>query len=165
MLQYSFAPVRCLLLSRGACTRRRDFIGLVGGAAVAWPLVARAQQPERLRRIGVLVASPADDAALQARVAAFKEGLAQLGWTKGRNVRIDTRRATTNADDLRKHAAELAASTPDVLVGLVAPQQWRHCCRRPVLCRSCLRLWSTRSAPVSSRAWRAGRQRDRVYNV
>src|SRR6188508_2130593 len=101
----------------GACMRRRDFIGLVGGAAVAWPLVARAQQPERLRRVGVLVASPADDAESQARVAAFKEGLAQLGWTEGRNVRIDTRWATTNADDLRKHAAELAASPPDVLVG------------------------------------------------
>ena len=70
-----------------------------------------------MRRIGVLVASPADDAEGQARVAAFKEGLAQLGWTEGRNVRIDTRWATTNADDLRKHAAELAASTPDVLVG------------------------------------------------
>ena len=70
-----------------------------------------------MRRIGVLVASPADDAETHARVAAFKEGLAQLGWTEGRNVRIDTRWATTNADDLRKHAAELAASTPDVLVG------------------------------------------------
>ena len=70
-----------------------------------------------MRRIGVLVASPADDAESQARVAAFKEGLAQLGWTEGRNVRIDTRWATTNADDVRKHAAELAASTPDVLVG------------------------------------------------
>jgi len=70
-----------------------------------------------VRRIGVLVASPADDAETQARLAAFKEGLAQLGWTEGRNVRIDTRWATTNADDLRKHAAELAASTPDVLVG------------------------------------------------
>ena len=70
-----------------------------------------------MRRIGVLVASPADDAEGQARVAAFKEGLAQLGWTEGRNVRIDTRWATTNADNLRKHAAELAASTPDVLVG------------------------------------------------
>jgi putative ABC transport system substrate-binding protein len=96
--------------------RRREFITLVGGAAV-WPIVARAQQDERVRRIGVLVASPADDAEWQARVAAFKEGLAQLGWTEGRNVRIDTRWATTNADDLRKHAAELAASTPDVLVG------------------------------------------------
>jgi len=96
--------------------KRRAFITLIGSAAT-WPLAARAQQGERVRRIGVLVASPADDAESQARVAAFKEGLAQLGWTEGRNVRIDTRWATTNADDLRKHAAELAASTPDVLVG------------------------------------------------
>ena len=101
----------------GEKMRRRDFIRGLGGAAATWPLAVRAQQDERVRRIGVLVASPADDAELQARVAAFKEGLAQLGWTEGRNVRIDTRWATTNADDLRKHAAELAASTPDVLVG------------------------------------------------
>ena len=96
--------------------RRREFITLVGGAA-AWPMVARAQLNERVRRVGVLVASSADDAEWQARIAAFNEGLAQLGWTEGRNVRIDTRWATTNADELRKHAAELAAPTPDVLVG------------------------------------------------
>src|SRR6186997_269231 len=95
--------------------RRREFITLVGGAA-AWPMVARAQLNERVRRVGVLVASSADDAEWQARIAAFNEGLAQLGWTEGRNVRIDTRWATTNADNLRKHAAELAATTPDVLV-------------------------------------------------
>ena len=101
----------------GGKMRRRDFIRGLGGAAATWPLAGRAQQDERVRRIGVLVASPADDAEVQARLAAFKEGLAQLGWTEGRNVRIDTRWASTNADDLRKHAAELAASTPDVLVG------------------------------------------------
>jgi putative tryptophan/tyrosine transport system substrate-binding protein len=95
--------------------RRREFITLVGGAA-AWPMVARAQQNERVRRIGVLVASPADDAEWKARLAAFNEGLAQLGWIEGRNVRVDTRWATTNADDLRKQAAELVATTPDVLV-------------------------------------------------
>jgi putative ABC transport system substrate-binding protein len=78
-------------------------------------MVARAQQNERVRRIGVLVASPADDAEWQARLAAFNEGLTQLGWIEGRNVRVDTRWATTNADDLRKHAAELAATMPDVL--------------------------------------------------
>jgi len=94
--------------------RRREFITLVGGAA-AWPMVARAQQNERVRRIGVLVASPAGDAEWQARLAAFNEGLTQLGWIEGRNVRVDTRWATTNADDLRKHAAELAATMPDVL--------------------------------------------------
>src|ERR1700730_1957160 len=96
--------------------KRREFITLVGGAAAAWPLAARAQQPDRMRRIGVLMASAADDSENQARMAAFLQGLAQLGWTDGRNVRIDARWATTNADDLRRHAAELAALAPDVLV-------------------------------------------------
>jgi putative tryptophan/tyrosine transport system substrate-binding protein len=96
--------------------RRREFITLLGSSAT-WPLAARAQQGERMRRIGVLWASAADDSEYQGRMAAFLQGLAQLGWTDGRNVRIDTRWATTNADDLRKHAAELAALAPDVLVG------------------------------------------------
>jgi putative ABC transport system substrate-binding protein len=78
---------------------RREFVSLLGGAAVAWPLAARAQQPERMRRIGVLLAAAADDAEFQARIGAFLQGLQQLGWTDGRNVRIDTRWATTNADD------------------------------------------------------------------
>src|SRR5262249_42179515 len=92
-----------MLLSRH--TRRREFIAVLGGA-VAWPLAARAQQPGGMRRIGVLMASAADDSENQARMAAFLQGLARLGWTDGRNVRIDTRWATTNADDLRRHAAE-----------------------------------------------------------
>jgi putative tryptophan/tyrosine transport system substrate-binding protein len=97
--------------------KRREFITLLGGAAaVAWPLAARAQQPERVRRIGVLMASAADDSESQARIAAFLQGLQQLGWADGRNVRIDTRWATTDADDIRRHASELAALAPDVLV-------------------------------------------------
>jgi putative ABC transport system substrate-binding protein len=97
--------------------KRREFITLLGGAAaVAWPLAARAQQPERVPRIGVLLASAVDDSENQARMAAFLQGLAQLGWTDGRNIRIDTRWATTNPDDLRRHATELAALAPDVLV-------------------------------------------------
>jgi len=95
--------------------RRRQFITLLGGAA-AWPLAARAQQGERMRRIGVLVASATDDAESQARMTAFHQGLAQLGWSNGHNVRIDIRWATTNADELRRHAAELVALAPDVLV-------------------------------------------------
>jgi putative ABC transport system substrate-binding protein len=95
--------------------RRRQFITLLGGAA-ARPLAARAQQPGGMRRIGVLMASAADDLESQARMAAFHQGLAQLGWSDGRNVRIDIRWATTSADDLRRHAAELAALAPDVLV-------------------------------------------------
>jgi hypothetical protein len=81
--------------------RRKLLATLLGGAA-AWPLTARAQQPERMRRVGVLM-SVADGPEGKARLGAFLEGLQQLGWTDGRNVRIETRWATTNADDLRKH--------------------------------------------------------------
>jgi putative ABC transport system substrate-binding protein len=96
--------------------RRRKFIALVGAAAATWPLAVRAQQPNRMRLIGVLMGSAADDPELQTRIAAFAQGLAQLGWADGRNVRIDTRWATTNADDIRRHAAELAALAPDVIL-------------------------------------------------
>jgi putative tryptophan/tyrosine transport system substrate-binding protein len=95
--------------------KRRDFITLLSSAA-AWPVVARAQQGERVRRVGVLVAAAADDPEYQARYVAFLQSLQQLGWADGRNVRIDTRWATTNSDDVRRHAAELAALAPDVLV-------------------------------------------------
>jgi putative ABC transport system substrate-binding protein len=94
--------------------KRREFITLLGGAAAGWPLAARAQQPELVRRIGVLMNGTADDAEGQGRLAAFTGALKQLGWSDGRNLRIDTRWAT--ADDLRRHAAELAALAPDVLV-------------------------------------------------
>src|SRR5262245_26731408 len=90
--------------------RRREFITLLGGA-VAWPLAASAQQRERIRRIGVLMYWTAEDAEGQARLAAFTQALKQLGWS---DLRVDTRWAT--ADDVRRHAAELVALTPDVLV-------------------------------------------------
>src|SRR6516165_7815026 len=95
--------------------KRREFIRLTGTAAI-WPLMAHAQQVERARRIGVLLAAVADDAEYRARVEAFQLALAQLGWTIGRNVRIDTRWATTNATDLRRQAAELVALAPDVVL-------------------------------------------------
>jgi putative ABC transport system substrate-binding protein len=96
--------------------RRRNFIkGLVGSAA-AWPLTARAQQPERMRRISVLLPATADNPDFQARLAAFHQELALLGWSIGRNVRVDTRWATSNAAEIRKHAAELAALAPDVIL-------------------------------------------------
>jgi putative ABC transport system substrate-binding protein len=96
--------------------QRREFITLFGGAAIAWPLIARAQQGEQMRRVGVLLPATADDAEFQAWVGAFLQALAQLGWTIGHNVRIDTRWATTNAADIRRHAAELAALAPDVIL-------------------------------------------------
>jgi putative ABC transport system substrate-binding protein len=97
--------------------RRRDFITLLGGTAAAWPLAARAQQPGGLRRIGVLMAATADDPEYQPRIGAFQQGLAALGRIDGRNLRVDTRWAGTNADDIRKHAVELAALAPDAIVG------------------------------------------------
>src|SRR5215475_789876 len=96
--------------------RRREFITLLGGAAVAWPVAARAQQGERMRRVGILLPATADDLDYQAFVAAFLQGLGQLGWIVGRNMRIDTRWATANAAAVRKHAAELAALAPDVIL-------------------------------------------------
>jgi putative tryptophan/tyrosine transport system substrate-binding protein len=96
--------------------KRREFITLLGSAVAAWPVVARAQQPERMRRIGVLMPGAADDAEYQARMAAFLQGLQQSGWSDGRNVRIDTRWAAGDADVIRKYAAELIALAPDVIL-------------------------------------------------
>jgi putative ABC transport system substrate-binding protein len=96
--------------------RRRDFIAHFGSATVGWPLVARAQQPERMRRIGVLMALAADDPAGQARLVAFVQALQELGWTDGRNVRIDTRWAAGDAERFRRYAAELVALAPDVIL-------------------------------------------------
>ena len=96
--------------------KRRGFIKLVGGAAVVWPLAARAQQPERMRRIGVLMSVAADDPEGQARIGAFLQALQQLGWTDGRNVRIDTRWTEADPARARKYAAELIALEPDVVL-------------------------------------------------
>ena len=95
---------------------RHEFIALLGGAAAAWPLAARGQQPERLRRIGVLMNRAADSPEGQDRLAAFHQGLQELGWNVGRNVRIDTRWSEDNADRSAKYAAELLALTPDIIL-------------------------------------------------
>lgn len=96
--------------------RRRDFLIALGGAPAAWPLVTRAQQGDRLRRVGVLLPAAANDPQVQIWVGAFLEGLALAGWTIGSNVRIDTRWATTNAAEVRRHAAELVALAPDAIL-------------------------------------------------
>jgi putative tryptophan/tyrosine transport system substrate-binding protein len=96
--------------------RRRDFITLVGGTAAAWPLEARAQQSEQMRRIGVLMSTAADDPEGKARFTAFKQGLQQLGWDDGRNARIEIRWSGGKADDVRRYAAEFVALAPDVIL-------------------------------------------------
>jgi ABC-type uncharacterized transport system substrate-binding protein len=95
--------------------RRREFITLLGGAAAAWPLAARAQQSERVRRVGVLIPYSADDLEGQARIGAFQQELQQLGWAIGRNVRVDTWWAGANPNDIRQNAEKLAALAPDAI--------------------------------------------------
>src|SRR6516225_12189406 len=96
--------------------KRREFIIFFGGAAAAWPLVARAQQPERLRRIGVLISSREDDPDGQARAALLRQGLSEPGWTEGRNIHIDYRWAGGDAAQAEANAAELVSQKPDVIV-------------------------------------------------
>jgi putative ABC transport system substrate-binding protein len=100
--------------------RRREFITLLGGVA-AWPLAAKAQQPERMRRIGVLMTLAADDAEGQARLAAFVHDLQQLGWTDGRNVRIDVRWVPGDARLFHRYADELLALAPDAILASATP--------------------------------------------
>jgi ABC-type uncharacterized transport system substrate-binding protein len=98
---------------------RREFITLLGDAT-AWPLTARAQQSERMRRVGVLIPAATDDKIFQARVLAFLQELQQLGWSDGRNIRVDIRWGAGDADRIRKHAAELVALAPDVVMAFTS---------------------------------------------
>ncbi|HEV3109578.1 MAG TPA: ABC transporter substrate-binding protein [Candidatus Binataceae bacterium] len=96
--------------------KRRDFITLLGGAAATWPLAARAQQPDRLRRIGVLMPFTANDPEAQARNVVFEQSLQQLGWTVGRDLQIDYRSSGGEAASVRRYAAELVALAPDAIL-------------------------------------------------
>jgi putative tryptophan/tyrosine transport system substrate-binding protein len=108
--------LRSGILSLGGAMRRRDFIKVVAGSAVTWPLTAGAQQPEQMRRIGILMNRAATDAEGQARLAKFKQGLEQLGWNEGRNVRIDIRWGEDKSELERKYAAELVTLAPDAIL-------------------------------------------------
>jgi hypothetical protein len=142
--------------------KRRKFITLLGGAAATWPLAARAQQGERMRRVGVLVAAAADDPEYQARNVAFLQSLQQLGWADDRNVRIDTRWATTNSDDVGR-------------IGSAGAGRPRGCHRHHNSCGATASdphsadLVCGRHRPGRRRVRRepraAGRQRDRVHDV
>jgi putative ABC transport system substrate-binding protein len=101
--------------------RRREFLGVLGSAAAAWPLTARAQQSDQVRRVGMLIGYAENDPETQSRLAAFRQGLERLGWTEGRNVRIDYRFAPAGPDQAQLFAKELVALRPDVLVGNSTP--------------------------------------------
>jgi putative ABC transport system substrate-binding protein len=143
--------------------RRREFITLIGGVAVGWPLAALAQRPERIRRIGVLMNFRANDPEGQARVTAFVQGLQKLGWTEGRNVRFDIRWAEDVTDGYRRYSEELVELNPDVILASASPSvaapghpKRANCvceCRRPGRCR------------VHHQLGTAGRQQHRIYRV
>jgi putative tryptophan/tyrosine transport system substrate-binding protein len=101
--------------------KRREFIRLLGGAAAAWPLAARAQQPERMRRIGVLTQLAESDPEVKAWLTAFLEGLQGLGWRQARNISIDYRWAGGDEQRMRRYAAELVGMAPDVLFAAATP--------------------------------------------
>src|SRR5262249_7984365 len=107
---------------------RRSFLALLGGAAAAWPLGARAQQGGRVRRVGLLASGFEDDAPQMARITAFREALAKLGWTEGRNVQFVARTAGNDANRMRTYAEELVATRPDVIfaVGVIAATALRQ---------------------------------------
>ena len=134
--------------------KRRDFITLLGGAAAAWPLAARAQQQAgRMRRIGILMPYAEGDTEYGARVLALRQELARLGWAEGVNVQFDERWTTNNMDRVRANAESLMASNPDVVVatgGRVVPVLMRLLARF----RSFFRHQSIRSALVGWKAWR-----------
>src|SRR5215831_15153894 len=123
---------------------------LLAGATATWPLAARAQQSERMRRIGVLMNTVSDDPEGQARLAAFHQGLQQLGWTVGHNVRIDYRWGSDDAERHRRGAAELVALGSDVILASGTPSV----AALPTGYRSYSRRSPTRSARASSKVWR-----------
>src|SRR5262249_4801404 len=99
-----------------ATIRRRELLVALGGTAAAWPLAVRAQQPERIRRIGALLYPAADDPTAEASIAAFRQGLQRLGWSEGRNISIDLRWGGGDLERVRRYAAELVASAPDLIL-------------------------------------------------
>ena len=101
--------------------RRREFITLVGGSAAAWPLAARAQQPDRLRRIGVLIGFAESDPAVQSWLAQFRGALAKLGWTESSNLRIELRWAGYDPDRIKTFAKELVDLRPDAILSVTTP--------------------------------------------
>ena len=105
----------------GADMQRREFITLLGGAAAAWPLAARAQQPDRMRRIGVLLGIGENDPESKARLKAFRLGMRDLGWIEGRNVHIEYRFTANNRELIKQYVAELIRLAPDVIVANSTP--------------------------------------------
>src|SRR4051794_23372671 len=132
--------------------KRRDFLGILGGAAAAWPAIGRAQQSGRIRRIGVLMAAAESDRQVQSRLAVFRGELQKLGWT---DISMETRYfAFADAKTLQRYAKELVALQPDLLLSRKTRTLRTHCCSKPALSQSFSQSFPIRSAMASSRAFR-----------
>src|SRR6476620_1287319 len=101
--------------------RRREFVTLLGGTVAAWPFAARAQKPEQMRRVSVLVGLDEKDAEAQRRAKAFRLGMRDLGWIEGRNIQIENRTTESNVESINKHVAEVTRLTPDIIVANSTP--------------------------------------------
>ena len=130
--------------------QRREFIVALAGAAATWPLAARAQQGDRMRRVGVLSGFPADDPEMVARMATFRQAMQEQGWSEGRNLQIDYRSAGADAARIKFYAAELVGAPPDVILAML--QAWRG---RVAISRASpgLSFRSEKSGSVFSRDW------------
>jgi putative tryptophan/tyrosine transport system substrate-binding protein len=117
---------------------KRGFITLLGGAVAAWPLAAHAQQPDRMRRIGVLMAYAEGDREGQVFIAAFREELKKFGWAEGRNIRVDIRWAEFDAQLMQRDAKELVVQQPDLILSSSTPTTVRYCCNKQPPSRSFL---------------------------
>jgi putative ABC transport system substrate-binding protein len=133
--------------------RRREFIKIFVGATAAWPLGARAQQPERTRRVGMLMNVAAESSEAQPRLIAFKQALQKLGWNDGGNMRLEIRWGANDSDRDRKYASELVATAPDV-IPVLAPWVWLRCKKLPALCPSYFATSPIPLAPALLIAWR-----------
>ena len=153
MLGLDVPPIAARPRRRGDRMKRREFITLLGGAAAAWPLAARAQQRERMRRIGVLMTIAADDSESLARLAALLHRLQELGWVDGRNMRIEYRWAPAAPTFVARSRPSWLRSRPTSSLPM-APVRRNRCCRLHAPCRSCSCLSPIRSVPGSSTAWR-----------
>ena len=134
--------------------RRRDFIKAIAGSATVWPLTVRAQQGDRMRRLGIIIGPAGDESETKDRIAAFLQELKHLGWDEGHNIQIEMRASAGNINTARKYAAELVAFAPDVILAVGGSTRSRHCLKQLIQRQLYSRLPLIRLGTGLSIVWR-----------